>query len=637
MSTLQSSRRGAAEESRSDRVSGPERVRVLAVAAVGPVVIGFAAIAAVLALVSALAAGATFSTAGVLVAACPGWLAAWHVPVAIGGHTLGALPLLPTILVMLLVGRSAAGAADRIGARTPSDAVPVVVVLGGVHAVCGVALAMVSSRPGLYCSPVPAFFLCGVLAAVAALGGVARRCGLLDAGRVRADPAVAVGVRCALLGGCALLAVSALVLGGGLIGSWSAVVHTFRAGAPDFGSGLGMSLLSLAYLPNVLVGVCSFVAGPGASVGHATISPLTFHAGPVPGVPVLAMVPRTPATWWAVLLVLPVLVGGLVGWFCRRAFPELSGASPFGGNGGLAADDSSVTDLESATDLEALGAGLDVSSGVAGGADRASDRGSRWVAGFRGVRVRAVLVAALAIAIVALVLAGLSGGALAGGPFDPVTVPAGLFAALLFVGVAAGGLLTTWLTTPRAASAEPEVQPEAIPDGYAGDVEDDAWYDPEAHYYTDPEDEVDPPDEPDRAPEAAGGDLVDVPDPDEQAVADVLDPDDYAVAEYPELDTDDYLIPEQHTPTVEATESDRAQADRAQTDPAEADPAEADPAEADPAEADRTQADRTQADRARGDRAETGRAETDPARAGRVRDDRAETGRTADPNRSDPA
>src|SRR5436309_136169 len=70
------------------------RVRVLAMVALGPLITGYAAVAAVFALVTAVASRAHFSTTGVLTAAMPGWLAAHQVPVKIEGHELGALPLL---------------------------------------------------------------------------------------------------------------------------------------------------------------------------------------------------------------------------------------------------------------------------------------------------------------------------------------------------------------------------------------------------------------------------------------------------------------------------------------------------------------------------------------------------------------
>src|SRR5437763_1879480 len=128
-----------------------ERVRALVLLAIGPLLAGYVAIAASLALTAALAPGARFSTLGVLIAAGPAWLAAYHVPVSIAGHELGVLPLLPTILVLALLARAAAGAADRMDARTPRAARSILIVAGGTHAIAGTLLAALCSRAALSC------------------------------------------------------------------------------------------------------------------------------------------------------------------------------------------------------------------------------------------------------------------------------------------------------------------------------------------------------------------------------------------------------------------------------------------------------------------------------------------------------
>lgn len=365
----------------------------LLAAAAGPVVTGYAATAALLALVTATAPGATLSTGGVLRAAGPAWLALYHVPVDIHGRTLGVLPLLPTALILMLVARSAGNAADRLAWDTPRAAVRVIAAVAAAHAVAGTAIALL----GGLASPAVAGALPAVLSAVAATVGTAVPCGLLDAVLARADDATVTGLRAAGLAVAGLAAVGAAVFAVGLVASWSTAVHVFRAAAPGPGSGLGMFLLCLAFLPNVLVGALAFAAGPGFSIGHVMIAQWHFHAGALPAVPVLAPLPASIGTWWLALLVLPAAVGVLVGLACRR----LDAGTP--------------------------------------------------------TRLRAVGVAALGTAVTWLVLAALAGGALAGGPFDPVTVPAGALAVATGLLVGVPGALTVWLGRPRAG--EPEDSP----------------------------------------------------------------------------------------------------------------------------------------------------------------------------------
>src|SRR5690348_11602157 len=116
----------------------PGRTRVLVGVALGPLIVGYLSVAAVLALVVAAATRAHFATSDILAAAMPGWLGACQVPLTLGGDHLGALPLLPTLGVVLFVGRTAANAADRLLAETTRDVVPILVTVGVSHATLGV-------------------------------------------------------------------------------------------------------------------------------------------------------------------------------------------------------------------------------------------------------------------------------------------------------------------------------------------------------------------------------------------------------------------------------------------------------------------------------------------------------------------
>jgi hypothetical protein len=370
--------------------------QILLLAAAGPLIAGYLGIAALLALVTATAPGATLSTIGVLRTAGPGWLAVYHVPIDIVGHELGVLPLLPTALALALVGRSAGNAARRLEWDTPRSAARVIGAIGAAHAVFGTVITLLCAGGHVTASPVAAFFGAGLLAAAAATVGTARQCRLLPAALARADDATETGLRAGGFAVLGLAAVGAVVLAFGLLTSWSTAAQLFP---PGFGGGLGMFLLSIAYLPNVLIGALSFAAGPGFAIGQVHLAQWSFHGGAVPAVPVLAALPVVQAHWWPVLMLLPAGVGVLVGLSCR---------------------DSSA-------------------------------------------RPRSVAVAALVAAMSALVLAALAGGGMAGGPFDPVTVPSGALAVAVFLLVGVPGVLTVLLKGRGAVPEpeyEPEPEPE---------------------------------------------------------------------------------------------------------------------------------------------------------------------------------
>ncbi|GGU86863.1 cell division protein PerM [Lentzea flava] len=375
---------------RPPEFSRSERVRVLVAAAVGSVVVGYAAVAAVLALVSATATYADFSTAGVLSAAAPAWLAAHHVPLRFDAGQLGVLPLLPTALLMLLIGRTAAGTADRLGLYEPLQARGVVLSISGAHAVVGGTIALLMGEGVVRATPAVAFFGCAAVSGLAATLGVARRCGLVEMVFDKLDPVALQGIRAGFMALFALVSVGALAVAAGLAASWPTTSGLFAGAGPSLGVGLGVFLLCLGYLPNAIIAGFSYVAGAGFSLGGVEVTPMRFVGGPVPPVPLLAAMPESQFVWSPVVLVGAALVGVLVGWTCRKI----------------------------------------------------SDRPTS--------RLRAVLVAAITAAVGSLVLAATAGGRLASGAFDPVTVPAGLLAFLVALWVLVPGALVAWLAGARA-------------------------------------------------------------------------------------------------------------------------------------------------------------------------------------------
>ncbi|MFC4082624.1 cell division protein PerM [Amycolatopsis samaneae] len=382
-------------------VTPAKRARVLLAAALGPLVTGYAVVATLLALVTLTAERATFSAAGALLAAGPGWLAAHQVRLDLGGHPLGVLPLLPTIGVVLLTARAASRAARRLGCRSARRAVPVIATIAGAHATFGLLVALLSLGAPVSANPFTAFVVPGLFAGLSATVGVVRRCGLPDVVRGRLDPLAVRGLRAGALGLAALVLGGALVFALATVLSVSTVDKLFGTGA---GSGFGLLLLSLLYLPNAVVAALSFMTGPGFSVGTATSGIFGSSGGPVPGVPLLGGFPEHPASWWPVLLVLPALAGALVGWSVRRIDEDPA------------------------------------------------------------ARVRTVAVAGAVVGFGCVVLGTLAGGRLADGPFDPVSIPVGVASIVAFCWIVIPGGFVTFFAGPHAPARPPAELAEELPE-----------------------------------------------------------------------------------------------------------------------------------------------------------------------------
>ncbi|MFD8495126.1 DUF6350 family protein [Amycolatopsis sp. NPDC059657] len=368
------------------------RLRVLLFAALAPLVTGYALVATLLALITVSAERARFTVIGVVLSAGPGWLASYQVPVDIGGKPLGVLPLLPTIGLAVLNARTAGGAAQRLGLRSPREAVPVVVVIGFAHATLGVLIALIADGKQVGVNAFTAFAVPGVVAAVAATAGLAKRCGMLEVAAEYLDPLALRGLRAGALGMAALFAAGAVTFTLSLALSWSTVDDLFE---PAFGSSLGLFLLSLGYLPNAIVAALSFASGPGFSLGSVTVTPFGFSGGAVPGVPLLGGIPDHHAMWWPVLMLLPLVAGALVGWSVRKI------------------DDDPVA------------------------------------------RLRTVGVAGAIVGFGCVVLGTLAGGRLGHGPFDPVSVPVGIASVVAFAWIVIPGCFVAFFAGPHSPPAAP--------------------------------------------------------------------------------------------------------------------------------------------------------------------------------------
>jgi hypothetical protein len=373
-----------------DPVAPLARFRALTFLAVGPLLAGYVAIAALLALVTVIASNARFTTTGVLSAAVPSWLAAYQVPVSIFGLELGVLPLLPTVGVAAIVAKAAALAAERLDLRRPGQAGLVISTVALAHAVAGVVAAVLTTDADVTAEPLAALYYPALVSGLAATIGVARRCGMLAALADRADAVAVAGLRAGALAVVLLLTAGGAVLTFGLLTSISTARDLFPMGA---GNAAGMLLLSIGYLPNAMVAATSFIAGPGFSLGTVMVSPLEFTGGPTPGVPLLAALPEQQAAWWPLLFVLPLAVGVVVGRRLRDV------------------DEDPVA------------------------------------------RLRAVAVATGVVAVCFVVLAGSAGGRLGRGTFDPVSMRAAALSLVLVLWTAIPGALTAWFGGPRPAAA----------------------------------------------------------------------------------------------------------------------------------------------------------------------------------------
>ncbi|PVZ07931.1 DUF6350 family protein [Actinomycetospora cinnamomea] len=397
--TSETSRRARRGDTAPAPAGSPAWVPVLARVALLPPAVCYAIAVVLAGVVAALASGTTPGgepgLGQALAVGVPLWLVAHLVPLQVTGAPLGVLPLAPAMALSVLIAGTARGAVRRLG--RPADArgplhgvlVPVVATAAAAHAVIGVlAAALLTPEAVVDASPGLAGVVCGLLGGLAALAGAARPCGLALVPR-RLPAWARHGLRGAGLAATALLTAGAGLLLAALLADGAAVRAVFADVAPEAGSGAGLALVCVAYLPNAVVAAAAWLIGPGVSIGLAAATPTGISSGLLPPIPLAALLPQSPPPTWAGLaFAVPLAVGSAVGW---RLAPTARDAA---------------------------------------------------------TRIRATVTAAVGAGALLGLAAALSGGRLGAGPFDPVTVPA-LPVALAVLGwVLVPGLVVALLAVP---------------------------------------------------------------------------------------------------------------------------------------------------------------------------------------------
>ena len=116
-----------------------------------------------------------------------------------------------------------------------------------------------------------------------------------------------------------------MVTAGSLVVHWSTMQELYGITDSIFGQ-FSLTVLSILYGPNVIVGTSAMAVGSSAHLGFATFSSFTVFGGDIPALPILAATPRPPlGPVWVALLILGASSGVAVGQQCaRRALPLMT-------------------------------------------------------------------------------------------------------------------------------------------------------------------------------------------------------------------------------------------------------------------------------------------------------------------------
>ncbi|OMB98187.1 hypothetical protein A5733_08845 [Mycobacterium sp. NS-7484] len=303
----------------SNRPVGTRQARELLRVAFGPSVVALVVIAAVV-LLQLLIANSDMTGAFGAIASM--WLGVHQVPVSIGGSELGVMPLLPVLAMIWGTARITAAATLPNSSWLVTRWV-VASALGGPILIAALLLAVIHDAASVISelqtpSALRAFGSVLIVHAIGALVGVGSKVGRRTLSALRLPAWLPDAIRAAVAGVLALFGLSGAVTAVSLIVHWATMHDLFAITDSLFGQ-LSLTLLSILYIPNVIVGTSAIAVGSSAHVGLATFSSFTVFGGDIPAVPVLAAVPSPPlGPIWVALLIVGAASAVAVGQQCAR-------------------------------------------------------------------------------------------------------------------------------------------------------------------------------------------------------------------------------------------------------------------------------------------------------------------------------
>ncbi|CAN3130591.1 DUF6350 family protein [Mycobacterium sp. smrl_JER01] len=300
---------------------GTRQARELLRVAFGPSLVALVIIAAVVLLQLVIA---NSDMTGALGAIASMWLGVHLVPVSIGGSALGVMPLLPTLVMIYGTARTTAAAT---GASWFVTRWVVASALGGPVLIAAICLAVIHDAASVLTElqtpdALHAFGSVFTVHMIGAVLGVGSRVGRKVLIASPLPNWLPDAFRAAAAGVLALMGLSGAIVAGSLVVHWSTMHDLYSITESMFGQ-FSLTVLSVLYLPNVMVGAAAVAVGSSAHVGLATFSAFTVFGGDIPALPVLAAVPTPPLgpVWVALLIVAAVSAVALGQQCARRPLP----------------------------------------------------------------------------------------------------------------------------------------------------------------------------------------------------------------------------------------------------------------------------------------------------------------------------
>ena len=270
--------------------------------------------------------------------ASAGWFLGHGASVAVGELSLSLAPLGLWLLALLLTVRGARRLLDRTERSAPGTTWPRALVRQVVpgfvlgYAAAGLLAWLLTlagpARPGfaavLVVLGIPVLALAWALLRRYVAG---EECGVVGEWLDRLPRWLPRAVRPGVHGVAILLGLGTVLVVLMVAARWSTVSGLHAAVNAGLVGGVVLTAAQLLVLPNLAVFALAWLAGPGFQIADgSTITLAGAHPGLMPMIPVLGALPSDGAWsgWLILLLSVPVLAGGVIGWLACRSLARLS-------------------------------------------------------------------------------------------------------------------------------------------------------------------------------------------------------------------------------------------------------------------------------------------------------------------------
>lgn len=143
---------------------------------------------------------------------------------------------------------------------------------------------------------------------------------------------IAAALRAGTAASALVIAAAGVIVAILLIAKFGTVVGLYEQLQAGALGATALTIAQLALLPNAVVWTASWLLGPGFAIGTgSSVSAVGTQLGPIPGVPLLGIVPQGSAVLGFAGLLVPVLAGYFAAALTRRRMARMPGGAPSAG------------------------------------------------------------------------------------------------------------------------------------------------------------------------------------------------------------------------------------------------------------------------------------------------------------------